>query len=385
MPQFVDEPMVFNSPATFNVLPRKNIDKFPVGLLTPNVANIDIFTTHNTGAITVQSFEKGSDGQSISIRGDGFTTIEHNAVIKTSTGADKLLEANLIYRFTYLDGVWYEDADGGGSSIPIPLLVEGSASLSYIGYFHNTAADGWGLRVRNDGPLTNYGFKVTDSSDAGYFMVYGKRLVNLGPESSTLEAALLTQNATYLSIEGDATYINAGIVMTSGDHKLTSMLYMTGGDRGMRLSWNYREPYQSGGLQMHSDANYPCIQTSWETDGAVGIHYTKPYVTGAGSWDGSGKTFKLFGGGYQEGVGPYAARGEYTSIVVGNIGRGIEFGIANNSVDDYKMMFRIRGYDTGGGTLRPDPIWMWVDSALRNIKSKDFTALAAGDKVLYYN
>jgi hypothetical protein len=363
MPKFVDEQTVFNTPIVFGVLPRKNIDRIPEGLATPKVANIEVLTAENIAPTTVTAFQKGSDGQSISIRGDGFTTIEHNTVVKTNTGSDKLLNPDLIYRFTYLNGVWYEDASGAGA---IPLIVEGD-NADYIAFFHNTdTVAGKGILVQNDGPLTNYGIKIADNNGDGYLTAYGTRLIQFGPDSTSLLTAIKPGLlGTFFSIEGDATYPKAGILLTSGDFKLTSMLYMTDVDRGMRLAWNYREPYQSGGTQMHSDPNYPVIQVSFETTGDFGINYTKPFVTGAGSWDGSGKTFKIFGGGYQEGVGPYSARGEYTSLVVGNVGRGLELGIANVTPDDYKMLFRMKGYSAG---IPTDPIYLWVGGSLKNVQ-----------------
>jgi hypothetical protein len=381
MPQFVNETTVFNSPVSFNILPRRNIDKFPLAATIINANNIEHFTTHNTGAVTVTEFTKGTRGQEITLLGDDNTTIQENASIITNIG-DILLEAGHVYKFVNFDEIWYYvccDTGGGSGGTAVPLIVEGSVA-DKIGYFHNTnAGAGFGVRFQNDGPLTNYTIKASDPAGAGFFQIYAKRVVQFGPEASTLEAAILTLgNGHYLSIEGDATYMQAGIYLTSGDHLLTSMLYMTGGDRGMRLSWNYREPYQSGGTQMHSDPNYPVIQTQWETDGAFGLEYTRKFTTSAGTYDSlPGKSWKLFGAGNPAVTDPNnGQKDKYILMACGEPGRGFDLGI-ETAGDGTGYGTRIRIDDS----TNADPIYLWVNGALRQVKSFND---GAGHKVLYY-
>jgi hypothetical protein len=360
-------------------LPRRNIDKFLLTATTIPVANIEHFTTHNTGAITVTEFTKGARGQELTILGDGFTTVEENASIVTNQG-NILLAVGYIYKFVNFDEVWYYVCcdSGSGGGVPVPLIVEGSVA-DKIAYFHNTdAVGGYGVRIQNDGPNANYALKISDQSNNGFLQVYNNRLIQFGPEASTLETALKTLSQHSLSIEGDATYIQAALYLTSGDHKLTSMLYMTGGDRGMRLSWNYREPYQSGGTQMHSDPNYPVIQTQWETDGALGLEYTRKFTTAAGTYDSlPGKSWKLFGAGNPVNTDPNNGQKEkYVLMTVGEPGRGFDLGI-ETAGDGTGYGTRIRIDDS----TNADPIYLYVNGALRQVKSFND---GSGHNVLYY-
>lgn len=110
MIQRVTDEQIFVAPVQFSILPRVNITRIKAGVTTPNVQNCSVFLCENGGALTIVDFLGGADGQDIRIKGDGFTTIANNTKIKTNTAANKLLAANKIYRFTYINGVWYEDA-----------------------------------------------------------------------------------------------------------------------------------------------------------------------------------------------------------------------------------------------------------------------------------
>lgn len=86
------------------------VAKFKRTDTTPSVRNVRAWEAINTGAITVTDFREGSDGQTIIVKGDGFTTVAHNANIKTSTGANKLLAVDRAYMFVQFSGVWIEIA-----------------------------------------------------------------------------------------------------------------------------------------------------------------------------------------------------------------------------------------------------------------------------------
>lgn len=108
-PKVLYEKQIFNNGAAFNILPDVSSSRFD-GSTTPSVSNVTGFLAGASTPITITNFLKGSDWQTISILGDGNTTISNNANIKTNTGANKLLAANKIYRFTCISNVWYEDA-----------------------------------------------------------------------------------------------------------------------------------------------------------------------------------------------------------------------------------------------------------------------------------
>jgi len=103
----VTEEQIFEAPTTFRILSTKVVSTL-VGT-TPSVENCEVFRCSGA-VVTVTNFTKGTSNQSIAILGDGNTTISNNANIKTNTGANKLLAANKVYRFTYISNVWYEDA-----------------------------------------------------------------------------------------------------------------------------------------------------------------------------------------------------------------------------------------------------------------------------------
>lgn len=103
--EFINVPIVVNAPVTFNVLP--NVFSDTLVSTTPTVLNLTLFKSH-TGATTVTDFLGGAVGQTISILGNGNTTITHGTNIFTNTGANKVLAANIMYRFTFFEGKWYE-------------------------------------------------------------------------------------------------------------------------------------------------------------------------------------------------------------------------------------------------------------------------------------
>lgn len=76
---------------------------------SPNVFGRSVLRCVNTVPVTIIRFDNGSPYQIIKVLGEGQTTVQNNAVIKTNTGANKLLASNRIYTFTYVSGVWYED------------------------------------------------------------------------------------------------------------------------------------------------------------------------------------------------------------------------------------------------------------------------------------
>lgn len=104
----VNTEQVINAPQTKNVLDKQFV-KTLRGEVNPSVRNIEKFTCKNTSPLTILKFKDGQNGQSITILGEGFTSIDNNATIRTNTGAAKLLLDSKVYRFTNFEGIWYED------------------------------------------------------------------------------------------------------------------------------------------------------------------------------------------------------------------------------------------------------------------------------------
>lgn len=95
---------------TYQQLP-KEFPEDKTSETTPDVSNRTILTVNNSGAKSITDFKNGQSGQTIRLLAlDNNTTIVNGTSIKTNTGADKLLSPNKVYRFTYYNNVWYEDA-----------------------------------------------------------------------------------------------------------------------------------------------------------------------------------------------------------------------------------------------------------------------------------
>jgi hypothetical protein len=105
----ITEPTVFAGIVEFTKIPTRRLTKFTPADTTPSVKDNEWFQTTNTGAVTVTQFNNGQELQRLHILGDGFTTVANNANIKTNTGANKLLAANKVYKFTNFGKVWIED------------------------------------------------------------------------------------------------------------------------------------------------------------------------------------------------------------------------------------------------------------------------------------
>ena len=76
---------------------------------TPSVADGNCFTVSNTGATTITNFTNGLNGQVIYLNTTtGNTTLKNNSTIKTTTGADKVLATDSLYKLLYNGTKWYE-------------------------------------------------------------------------------------------------------------------------------------------------------------------------------------------------------------------------------------------------------------------------------------
>ena len=102
------ERVIFNNSVLFNILPDEGVGTFGSADATPSVKNVRVWKC-NTAVVTITDFDDGAPGQVLFVLGHGNTTIDHNANIKTITGAAKTLSADRLYIFVHIDGVWYEN------------------------------------------------------------------------------------------------------------------------------------------------------------------------------------------------------------------------------------------------------------------------------------
>ncbi len=110
MTEVTKDEQLFLGPVRFAGGKKIDIGQFNKLDTTPDVKNGEFWKCINVVGTTVTQFDNGYEGQALSILGEGFTTIANNANIKTNTGANKLLAANKVYRFTRFNKIWYEDA-----------------------------------------------------------------------------------------------------------------------------------------------------------------------------------------------------------------------------------------------------------------------------------
>lgn len=105
----INEDIVYNGRVIFSVLPDNPTSTLTPASTTPLVTNGQVFESGGT-LVSITNFLGAADGQTIRIRGDGFTTLVHGTYIKTNTGANKLLAANRLYTLTYFndDLLWIE-------------------------------------------------------------------------------------------------------------------------------------------------------------------------------------------------------------------------------------------------------------------------------------
>lgn len=196
----------------------------------------------------------------------------------------------------------------------------------------------------------------------------GTRLLHIGPAGAVLDHLRTAVAQSIISVQGpDDPEGNpggsgdAGFIVTSGSAgKMSHMLYATE-DQGLRFNYNYIQPDQGAPNGTHSDPAHRQVLMGVETDGAYFLAYFKSVNAPEGQYETGGKTLKIYPGGYEEGAGPHDTRGEYVSFVSGIVGRGFDFGTADDSPDDYKMKLRIKG----GGD--PNPIYLVVNGEMRNV------------------
>lgn len=108
MPNLVHDETTFQSLVRFSVLPFAGVDTLQIGSATPSVKNLNTWIAGNVAPVTITNFLDASDNQTITILGDGFTSVANNTKIQTNTALTKLLLLNRVYVFIYMKGKWYE-------------------------------------------------------------------------------------------------------------------------------------------------------------------------------------------------------------------------------------------------------------------------------------
>jgi hypothetical protein len=138
---------------------------------------------------------------------------------------------------------------------------------------------------------------------------------------------------------------------------VTHRFYANPEDFGLRLWFNYREPYVNG--SSHSIASLPQMYLFMEQDGVVSFGHYKPTTTSAGAYDGlGGKALAFRTGGWNDGQ----RRDKFVSIYGGQVGRGLQFGVSRTNAN-YPDRFDI----LIDPTLGDDPVSITLGGQPRNL------------------
>lgn len=143
------------------ILAKRYVTLFKSGDTTPSVMNVEYAKAAGV-AVNVTNFDMGQEAQQINILGDGFLTVVNGGDIHTNTGANKLLDSGEVYRFTRIDGIWYEDS------------LDGSAPASDV--YTKTDADARFVNVAGDTMTGNLLFSPDNTVNIG---AVGNRVKNL--------------------------------------------------------------------------------------------------------------------------------------------------------------------------------------------------------------
>jgi hypothetical protein len=376
----VREQVRFESAVEFLQIPTRRPTKL-VGTI-PNVFGNEFWIANTNGTIT--NFTKGAEGQQLNILGDGSTIISNNAFIKTNTGANKTLTASVVYTFTLYNNVWYESTSsgGGGGSVAgadTEVQYNNGGVLAANPNFVYKISSGYGLKVGTNDD-SKYGLKIADAAQLGYFTAYGKQIVSIGQEMGTLLTSLL--NPAYA---GTALIITADNARNGGDNDASIYLMngasggfnamasqiLAGGDQGLRIHYNLI--HDATGFHA-SDTTVCSNQLSFETDGAMGLEYTKPAVIAPGPYDAlPGKAFKLHPAG-NPALG--VIKDKYILLTSGEPGRGFDLGVETGGTGSaYGTRIRIDDSSVA------DPIYLYIAGALRQVHAFND---GLGHNVLYY-
>lgn len=234
--------------------------------------------------------------------------------------------------------------------------------------------------IFNSTPTGNIGSSVNS------FVAYPDQILFYGPESGSAILGVLTPPAytgTSVVIESDPARNggddDANLYLISaangGNPAMAHMIYATG-DLGLRINYNFIHD-ETGFRQF--DNNFCSQQVSFETDAAIGVNYTRPLVTAAGAYDAlPGKDWKFYpGGNPATSVG--GAKQKYIFMAVCEPGRGWDLGVETAGTGSgYGTRLRI------DDSTNTDPIYLYANSGLRQVKAKDFSLLGPGDTVYYY-
>lgn len=98
---------VFTDTVTFLKIREQFVKTLTTGDATPTVLDLEVVISP-VGATVVTNFDDGTPLQDLYILSNGNLTVNNTATIKTSTGANKVLAANRVYHFKYINSIWYE-------------------------------------------------------------------------------------------------------------------------------------------------------------------------------------------------------------------------------------------------------------------------------------
>ena len=187
----------------------------------------------------------------------------------------------------------------------------------------------------------------------------GADLVHIGGDASPIAVeesfshAMLSVSAGSLASGGDA-----AILFTSRSPIVSSIMYLSGGDRGWRFWYNMKPigPNQRD----TSDPTLGQIAHQYEQDGSVSWTYFKPQNVAAGAYDNlPGKSLTIYPGGFNS-----AETAEYVDVGVGQAGRGLRLGATISGSNNPTPMVQM------DGDGNPNPVAIYAEGVLQTVVVK---------------
>ena len=97
---------LFDGPITFSQLPKRTLKRIK-GSGTLDLTNLETIKFANAAPVSYSNIKGGANGQRVLVLGDGQSTINNNAKIKTYSGGNVLLSNDVTYELVYVDTKWY--------------------------------------------------------------------------------------------------------------------------------------------------------------------------------------------------------------------------------------------------------------------------------------
>lgn len=246
---------------------------------------------------------------------------------------------------------------GFGGVTPTTVIHAEHNRADKLVFFKNTSSSGAGLRIQN-GTDSNYGLKISSAAGTDTIQLFGSGLVQIGANATVLSAVQAWRPYTVISAPSGNDIKDTGLVFAANlgsDALAYSMIQISGNDRGFRILYN-AGPGTSGTGPAAYDSTLAQMSIFFEQDGVISLNYARPSSLSASTWDNlSGKSLCF---GNADANGRVA---KYARIHGGQLGRGLDLGVADTSTNVCATKIRMEGDGAS------NPVSIYVAGALQNV------------------